>query len=153
MVEKLLYEKKREIIGWIFAVFYILLLFKLTVFRDDFMHHGLFTNGKLRLIPFENYLKILTEHKYLYFLYLFGGNVVWFIPFGFLLTYLTGKPKTPALIVLFGFLLSFVIEFSQFAFGTGESEVDDLILNTLGVFLGFLLFRFLSRIKREKNSI
>lgn len=152
---KTLYDnKKTKIIGWIIGVFYILLLFKLTVFRHDFMHYGLFTNGLLRLIPFENYLKILNEYGYLYFIYLFGGNIVWFIPFGFLLPYLTGKPKTPAFAILFGLLLSFVIEFSQFAFGTGESELDDLILNTLGVFLGFLLFRYINRhfLQRKGND-
>lgn len=152
---KILHNEKRiKIIGWIIGAFYILLLFKLTVFRHDFMQYGLFTNGILRLIPFEHYMKILMNYGYLYFIYLFGGNIVLFIPFGFLLPFLTGKPKTPALIILFGFLLSFVIELSQYAFGTGESELDDLILNTFGVFLGFLLFRYINRhfLRRKGND-
>jgi glycopeptide antibiotics resistance protein len=33
-------------------------------------------------------------------------------------------------------LFSFAIEFSQYAFGTGVAESDDIILNTLGALLG-----------------
>lgn len=55
------------------------------------------------------------------------------------------------MMLLFGLLFSLVIEFSQFAFGTGESELDDLILNTFGAFIGFKLFRLTGYIKLNKN--
>ena len=37
-----------------------------------------------------------------------------------------------------GFLLSLSIETAQFVLGSGVSELDDLILNTLGALLGHL---------------
>ena len=49
--------------------------------------------------------------------------------------------------ILCGFGLSLLIELLQFVFGTGVSEVDDLILNTLGTLIGFVIF---SKIKHWK---
>lgn len=43
--------------------------------------------------------------------------------------------------VLCGFFLSFVIEFLQFMLGTGVSELDDLILNTVGALIGFIIYQ------------
>ena len=43
--------------------------------------------------------------------------------------------------ILYGFFLSLLIETMQFVFGTGVSELDDVILNTLGVYLGTNSYR------------
>lgn len=145
LVKILLKEKNRKIIIWLIFAVYIIVLLRLTVFRSSFLDYSLFTHGELNFVPFALYLKLFERHMYLYAIYQFGGNIVWFIPFGFLLPYLTGSPKALKRMLLFGFLLSFFIEFSQFAFGTGESELDDLILNTFGAFVGFRLFRFYTR--------
>lgn len=48
-------------------------------------------------------------------------------------------------ILLWGFLLSFFIESMQFIFGTGVSELDDLILNTLGVWIGVIIMKILKK--------
>lgn len=37
---------------------------------------------------------------------------------------------------LLGLLFSFAIELLQYVFGTGISELDDLILNSLGAWIG-----------------
>ena len=68
------------------------------------------------------------------FIYLFFGNIIWFVPFGFLLKRLTRM--TAGKIIFLGFLLSLFIETTQFIFGTGVSEIDDLLLNTLGAAIG-----------------
>ena len=54
--------------------------------------------------------------------------------------------------VLVGFILSLIIETAQFVLGSGISELDDLILNTLGALPGYLgttfcLYRFSKRTK------
>ncbi len=45
------------------------------------------------------------------------------------------------LIVLTGFAFSLIIESMQYFWGTGISEADDLILNTLGTFIRAMLGR------------
>lgn len=71
-------------------------------------------------------------------------NVVLFIPFGFFLPLLYRKYDAPGKIVLSGFLFSLLIEIVQM-FGRGSTDINDLITNTLGACLGFLLYRCLSK--------
>ena len=67
-------------------------------------------------------------------LYLFGGNIVCFIPFGMYLQWRKQwKLKT---IAVMGLFFSLFIETMQYVLGTGVSELDDLILNTLGTVIG-----------------
>jgi glycopeptide antibiotics resistance protein len=142
-------ESEKNVIGWVLRRLYGGAL-RLTVFRPHLFEADLFARGSISLIPLQNYLELLGEGRYLYALYLFGGNIAWFMPFGFLLPYLTGQPKKAGEILLVGFLLSLVIEFLQFGLGTGESELDDLLLNTLGALLGFLIHRAFVRRKARK---
>lgn len=65
-------------------------------------------------------------------------NAVLFMPFGVLLPFLMKKP-TILNITLLGFATSFFVEFVQYFVGR-ESDIDDLIANTFGAFLGCLIF-------------
>lgn len=67
-------------------------------------------------------------------------NIVLFIPFGFLLCGATDQPRTSS-ILLFGFLLSLAIELCQLFFRLGWFEVDDILHNVLGTYLGICLYR------------
>lgn len=60
---------------------------------------------------------------------------MWFVPFG---VYLQYKKRADSILRIsaYGFLFSLMIETLQYVFGTGYSELDDLILNTLGAGLG-----------------
>lgn len=51
-------------------------------------------------------------------------------------------------VFLSGVVLSCVIEGSQFAFRRGLCETDDVIHNTLGCIIGYLIFLWLLKIKR-----
>jgi len=53
---------------------------------------------------------------------------------------------------LAGLAFSFAIEFFQYVFGTGISELDDLILNTFGVWLGAVLAGFLKKEKKARKK-
>ena len=67
-------------------------------------------------------------------------NLILFMPFGFLLYAVTDLPRT-ARILLFGFLLSLAIELCQLLFHLGWFEVDDILHNVLGTYLGICLYR------------
>lgn len=78
-----------------------------------------------------------------------AGNVVGFMPFGFLLPVMSeGRRRFRATVPL-GFLLSLGVEVIQLFTRVGSFDVDDLLLNTLGVILGYLLFLILNRIRRS----
>ena len=69
-------------------------------------------------------------------------NLILFMPFGFLLCGATKRPHTVR-ILLAGFLLSLFIELCQLLFRLGWFEVDDILHNTLGTYLGICLYRWM----------
>ena len=118
---------------WAIFIVYLAVLLRITVFRSGFDLANAFSGGEVNLVPMLDLIKVFLADKRA-FVYLFFGNIIWFVPFGFLmkkLTHLT-MPK----IIFFGFLLSLFIEVMQFIFGMGVSEIDDLLLNTLGAVIG-----------------
>lgn len=119
---------------------YIGVILRITIFRAAFSLQGLWQNGTLNLIPFADLVHVLYQQRFFMFLYLFLGNIVWFIPFGMLIR-CRFPHWTVRKIVGIGACFSGMIEISQYMFGTGITELDDLLLNTFGVFLGALLLR------------
>ena len=134
----------KKLINILFVI-YVIALFKITVFRDGFEIAGAFDYGKVNFVPFADLFHIAAEDLK-YFIYLFVGNIVWFAPIGF---YMFGFRKASLVKTLVtGFIVSAVIETMQFIFGVGVCEIDDLVLNTLGVYVGFLTCIFVTLQRR-----
>lgn len=70
-------------------------------------------------------------------------NVVMFLPFGFLVPLMCPENRKFWRVTLGGFGFSLLIELSQILSLRG-TDIDDLIMNTLGAIIGFLLFRLWS---------
>ncbi|GAE35728.1 VanZ family protein [Halalkalibacter akibai] len=77
------------------------------------------------------------------------GNVILFMPLGFLLPTVWKKARRFSFILLAGFLLSLLIEVSQFLFTHRVANVDDVILNTLGAMIGYLIFSCVFWLKKR----
>ena len=70
-----------------------------------------------------------------------AGNVLAFVPFGFFMP-LTVRPRRGLIgSLLGGAAFSLAIETVQFLTSSGSFDVDDIILNTCGSVLGYILFR------------
>jgi len=67
--------------------------------------------------------------------------VIGFMPFGALLPVLARSARKWWKTVLISFEISSLVEVSQLIFQVGCFDVDDIILNTLGGILGFLVYR------------
>ncbi len=130
-------QRCKKVITLLFFL-YLAIVLRITVFRSTFTLQHLCQNGKMNLTLFEGYIALLQQGNWFYFGYLFLGNILWFVPLGMYLQYM-GKTKTPFHTAVCGFLFSFLIETMQFVFGTGFSELDDLILNTFGTWVGAAL--------------
>ena len=79
-----------------------------------------------------------------------GLNILLFIPLGFILPLLWKEFRSRRAMCLTGFLLSLGIELAQLL-NYRISDVDDLIMNTLGAFLGYELLMLLCR--KKKNML
>lgn len=79
-----------------------------------------------------------------------AGNVVMFIPFGFLGWIFPRLQDLQNLLFTFISAIT-IVEAIQYFSRMGIFEVDDIILNTFGVFLGFLMKNFIE--KRFPNGM
>lgn len=133
---------KKELILLIFII-YLTSLLSLTIIPR-------ITNNKgINIIPFKIVYDSIIELKngnISYLIISFIGNIIIFIPYGLLLKtiYKLNDKKT----ILIGFLTTFLIEFIQI-FQDRWVDIDDIILNTLGVLIGIFIFRKL--IDKNKN--
>ncbi|MNB72198.1 VanZ like family protein [compost metagenome] len=70
------------------------------------------------------------------------GNIVIFMPFGVFLVLSTNHKMSFIGVLIRSFALSLWLECSQIIFSIGSFDVDDLILNTIGALLGYIVYRF-----------
>ena len=74
------------------------------------------------------------------------GNIIAFVPLGFLLPLLKERLKELKKIFKIAFIISLTFEIIQLITGLGEFDVDDIILNVLGGALGFLIYKIFYKI-------
>lgn len=95
------------------------------------------------LIPFKVYSDLLQytwHYSSKYTMMELLGNVLLFVPLGELLARL--KKTKPEFVCFAAFCISLFIESCQFYFHIGCFEVDDLIHNTFGAYVGYQAILF-----------
>ena len=137
--------KKPRRIGTLLFLIYLAALLRLTVLRDGAFSHALFS-GQLNLRPGYEYMRLISWGSYGRAAYLFFGNIGWFMPLGL---YLHARGWDFPACTLAGLLLSLLIECAQFVLGCGISEIDDLLLNTLGAMAGYACLPLARKIGRR----
>ena len=155
MIIRIIYLKnkeinlKREIILFIFFSFMIALASQ-TIIPKIEIDSGIkiINEGghKTNLIPLkvikETYYEVFINKHINYFIINFLGNIIMFIPIGFLIKYLWNvKDKK---VILIGSSISLFIELSQLFLQRG-TDIDDIILNTLGTFIGLKLYKTMKK--------
>lgn len=126
---------------------YLLVLLRITVFRSGWYQNDFF-QGTILWVPFRKLLQYLMEGQVIRFIYLFFGNVIWFVPFGL---YFSAKELSLWQCTLAAACLSLLIEVLQFVFSSGYCETEDVILNTLGGFFGWLLWKSICKWKKRSE--
>lgn len=141
----------REIVFWLFVTFLVGLASQ-TIIPEIKFDKGFYINdtgtGNINLIPLKGliitYVEVFHFNYLDYFLINFVGNIIIFIPVGFTLSLLWNlKAKK---IILIGFLISLYIEICQLFLNRG-TDVDDLILNTIGTIVGLVIYKLLNKNK------
>lgn len=101
------------------------------------------------LVPFKTINMYITFTDYfpfkVWFTNLFG-NVLAFMPFGFLLPIVFKKPRNIWSITFVSFLFSLFVETMQLTFHVGGFDVDDILLNTIGGFFGYLIYKLIYKL-------
>lgn len=69
-----------------------------------------------------------------------AGNVIGFMPLGFLLPLAFPRVRGIVLITLISFTTTLIVETCQLVSCTGSFDVDDIFLNTVGGILGYFIY-------------
>lgn len=144
---------RSEAVVWLFA-FYVILVLMLTTFRDSYfpwqiVWHWQRPLNQINLVFMKETWKLFYAPSRLDFFYNSLGNIVCFLPFGFLLPLAFSKQACFGKTVGWGVFFSVVIETLQFLLATGVSDIDDVFFNTVGTIVGYGLFFVLFKRKRR----
>ena len=100
------------------------------------------------LIPFHTITEYLSNGGFLSFINVLG-NIVLFIPLGIYLIFFNHN-KGIYINTLWVVLISVAVEILQYVFKVGATDIDDIILNGLGGFLGIMIYKILHKIFKDK---
>ncbi|MDY4096882.1 MAG: VanZ family protein [Lachnospiraceae bacterium] len=156
-------EKKKKRLLTLFFFFYIIVLIKLVIFKYPWDYlmgivktwekgvilEGLstanFTLGK-SIRMYIRYYPRLNGFQNLF------GNILAFIPFGYLLPLCFGQCRSWWRVLLWSLILVLGIEFFQLFSAFGAFDVDDILLNTLGAMVGYFVYKIFIGKKWKKQE-
>ncbi|WP_233566942.1 VanZ family protein [Cohnella endophytica] len=138
-----------------YIVFLIKLLFLSRISLLEMFNSHRTLNRSINLIPFNSIKEYILGGSATLKRFAFSNvvcNIVLFIPLG---TYLSLFKKDKRVItnLLFIFLVSLSVEITQGFLGIGTSDIDDIILNCLGGWIGILGYKFLAFILRDEKNV
>lgn len=107
----------------------------LSQWQMRFKYDGTIFNPNINLIPFRGGIRISDIL-----------NIIFFMPFGFLLPTLWKRYKGILPTLFYGLIFSGIIEFAQLFTNGRGTDINDLIMNTLGTICGWIVFKFISKI-------
>lgn len=131
----------------VFLVFYVcVLLYCFILQRKPGNEPG------LNLIPFAMIGSYFNSMSYAYeSIFYLIGNVLCFFPFGFYDRIY--KPDAPLYRrILLPVVLSLLIEVSQLLFRMGDFDVDDILMNAVGFYIGCLLPGWIAKLRSKRTA-
>lgn len=130
--------------GFILLVLYLVLLTYFLFFAEAMGRNpDARADYSYNLVPFKEIRRFIVYRSVLGYKAVFlniVGNVVAFMPFGFILPEVWDQLNRWYTITLMGFIFSLCIETAQLVGRVGSFDVDDLLLNTVGALIGYFVF-------------
>lgn len=138
----------------------MILLVYFLFFSEEYGRHEAYSTYQYNLEPFRELRRYLAYRGQIgneLFLINVVGNVVAFMPFGFLLPVMYREQRREVVfqghyfrsflfVTFLGFLFSLGVETVQLVTRVGCFDVDDLMLNTLGVIIGYIIYYICKKI-------
>ena len=148
------HKKQIRLLCRVLFALYIAGLVYFLFFAEMLDRTGIERSYRYNLIPFREirrffvYADLLGPMAVISNLF---GNIVIFMPFGFLVPILGRKKRNFWFTSLLSFALSLAVECIQLVTRTGCFDVDDIFLNTIGGMLGYLVYALVQR-KRDRDA-
>lgn len=132
-------------IGFLGATISLLGILSFTVFGREVATYN------IEFRPFYSFVMAKTQHEYYRTVFM---NSLLFVPFGTFLPYLLSskyRKSNVAVTVIISFAVSTIIEGLQYICAIGVCEIDDVIFNTLGAFIGALGYLLFGHLTKERK--
>lgn len=145
-------ENKKLVIaiGWVLFYVYILLLSYFLFFSERYGRDTITQQYNLELFKeIKRFIKYREQIGLEGFVVNIFGNVIAFMPYGFLLPLLNRAYRRFYSIGILSILFSLVVETAQLLLKVGVFDVDDVLMNSLGGILGYLIFLSIHSIYRR----
>ena len=142
-------------IGLGLFILYIVLLLYLMFFADlaerGVMAKAEYTYNLRPFVEIRRYLLNAQQIGLKGVLLNLWGNVFGFMPLGFVLPTFSRRCRRYWYNTVFAaYLLSWLIEMAQLFLRAGSCDVDDILLNTLGGFCGYICFHLTQRLRSRR---
>ncbi|KAB7668833.1 VanZ family protein [Bacillus sp. B1-b2] len=136
---------KREIL---INIFFIYLLTVLYVTLNPFHFTPPSIKGNINLVPYVQLHYQYTYKPPIFWILYTLGNIMMFIPFGYLFPKIYQKRFKMLVTISIAALCSLLIEITQYFFTIDRAaDIDDLLLNIIGAIIGYFLFLFMRKTK------
>lgn len=101
------------------------------------------TNTDVNIIPFYKIAQLTfytftTGHDFWHWFINVPGNILAFIPMAVPLQFYIQPKLSRIVFILLIILIPFLVEFLQYIFQRGSADIDDWILNVVGIYLGLI---------------
>lgn len=125
-----------------FLFIYVIFLLRITFFKQVTLNNLFSAIGAsertISIIPFQSIYDMAVSNASIgRIIENVLGNIVLFIPFGILFPIISNKKHKEVLCA--AIIFSLLIEITQFLFALGSTDVDDLIFNVLGAYIGYFV--------------
>ena len=148
------HKKQIRLLCRVLFALYIAGLVYFLFFAEMLDRTGIERSYRSNLIPFREIRRFIVYADLLGPMAVISnlfGNIVIFMPFGFLVPILGRKKRNFWFTSLLSFALSLAVECIQLVTRTGCFDVDDIFLNTIGGMLGYLVYALVQR-KRDRDA-
>lgn len=148
------HKKQIRLLCRVLFALYIAGLVYFLFFAEMLDRTGIERSYRYNLIPFREIRRFIVYADHLGPMAVISnlfGNIVIFMPFGFLVPILGRKKRNFWFTSLLSFALSLTVECIQLVTRTGCFDVDDIFLNTIGGILGYLVYALMQR-KRDRDA-
>ena len=148
------HKKQIRLLCRVLFALYIAGLVYFLFFAEMLDRTGIERSYRYNLIPFREIRRFIVYADLLGPMAVISnlfGNIVIFMPFGFLVPILGRKKRNFWFTSLLSFALSLTVECIQLVTRTGCFGVDDIFLNTIGGMLGYLVYALVQR-KRDRDA-
>lgn len=137
--------------GKVLFVLYIVFLVYFLFLAEWYGRTGTGEDYRYNLELFREIRRFITYREQLGMLAVFAnlfGNILIFVPYGFFIS-MAAERRGFFKTLFCSFGLSLCVELVQLVTRVGSFDVDDILLNTIGGILGYILFAICNGIRRR----